>query len=242
MLALVWAGRGEVDPAGALPELAEYAGQAGLALLAGRSHRDRSQMALLDDRDRIARDMHDHVIQRLFATGLSLQSAGRVAQHPMVATRLDEAVDELDVAIKEIRHAIYELHQPRPDQSARQDLTHLVQSFARGLGFVPTVLLEGPVSELDPTLRSDVTAVLREGLSNVMRHAGASSVDVQVHVTPDEVRIDIVDDGVGLGDRGPRSGLANLDERASTAGGTFDIRSAPSGGTVLGWCVPLDRA
>ncbi|MDN5791118.1 MAG: GAF domain-containing protein [Micrococcales bacterium] len=242
VLVLAWAAHSEIDPTGILPELTDYAGQVGLALLAGRSQRDRSQMALLDDRDRIARDMHDHVIQRLFATGLSLQSAARVAQHPMVQARLDEAVDELDVAIREIRHAIFELHQSRPAHDAEQDLTSLGHSFTRGLGFAPAVIVDGPVDQLDPALRSDIVAVVREGLTNVVRHAQAHRADVRVSMAQGRVTIEIVDDGVGLGDRRQRSGLANLAERAIAAGGTFDTRTGQAGGTVLSWCVPLDRA
>ena len=95
-------------------------------------------MALLEDRDRIARDMHDHVIQRLFATGLSLQSAARLAQHPTVRARLDDAVDDLDSAIKDIRHTIFELHRPLPAGDLSSEVEFLVDSFAETLGFAPS--------------------------------------------------------------------------------------------------------
>ena len=147
-------------------------------------------MALLDDRDRIARDMHDHVIQRLFATGLSLQSAGRVATQPIVQARLDEAVDDLDAAIKEIRHAIFELHQPVSLLSPREELDRLVASYATGLGFAPDLVVEGEVADLDPALRSDVLAVVREGLSNVSRHAQASNAGLRVVIDDEEVSVE----------------------------------------------------
>ena len=160
--------------------LSDFAQQAGLALDAARAQRDRARMALLEDRDRIARDMHDHVIQRLFATGLSLQSAARLAEHPTVRARLDDAVDDLDGAIKDIRHTIFELHRPLPTGELRSEVEFLVDSFAESLGFSPELVIEGRLNDLSPALEADLIAVVREGLANVARHAHADRVSVRV--------------------------------------------------------------
>lgn len=239
VLVVAWDAEHEGASSEAMPALTDFAQLTGLALLARRAQRDRAAMALLDDRDRIARDMHDHVIQRLFATGLSLQSAGRVATQPLVQARLDEAVDDLDAAIKEIRHAIFELHQPISLLSPREELDRLVASYAAGLGFAPDLVVEGGLADLDPALRSDVLAVVREGLSNVSRHAKATSAGLRVVIEDEEVSVEISDDGVGVDPLRARSGLVNLAERAAAAAGEFDVYRAEPSGTRLHWRVPL---
>ncbi len=238
LLVVLW------DPdAGSLPSesmsmLTDFAQQSGLALLAGRSQRDRALMAMLDDRDRIARDMHDHVIQRLFATGLSLQAASRMATHPVVQTRLEGAVDDLDAAIKEIREAIFHLHRTvRPDETT-QRLGALVESFSEGLGFLPGLDVDGPVDTLGPALASDVMAVVREGLANAAKHAQATRVDLTVEVRPDSVCVTVTDDGGGTDPRDARGGLVNLEERAAARNGSFDVEPAVPHGTSLRWTVP----
>ncbi|MEO8829518.1 GAF domain-containing protein [Lapillicoccus sp.] len=238
VLVVAWDAEADLEPTHALPALTEYAQQVGLALLASRAQRGRSRMALVDDRDRIARDMHDRVIQRLFATGLSLQSASRIAQHPTVRVRLDEAVDDLDTAIKEIRQAIFELHAPRRDVTAAEELADIVATFSSGLGFEPDLVLRGDLSELGPSTRSDVLAVVSEGLSNISRHAHASRAQVEV-VVDDHLSIDIADDGVGMDTHQPRSGLVNLHDRATTARGSFGITQNVPTGTLLRWRVPV---
>ena len=238
VLVVVWDAEAETMPEETMPAVTEYAQQAGLALLAGRAQRDRSRMALIDDRDRIARDMHDHVIQRLFATGLSLQSAGRMAQQPMVRSRLDEAVDDLDAAIKEIRHAIFELHQPLPDTTRMHELEQLVESFSPALGFLPELVVHGQLTDMSPSPWSDVLAVVREGLSNVTRHAHATRVGVRVSAT-DTVVVEVRDDGVGTDSDDARSGLVNLRDRALRASGGFDVSRTEPGGTLLRWQVPV---
>jgi signal transduction histidine kinase len=195
-------------------------------------------MALLDDRDRIARDMHDHVIQRLFAIGLSLQSASRVAVHPGVQSRLEEAVDEIDVAIKEIRQAIYELHRSvRPDETSDR-LAQLSRSFRDTLGFAPHLHVDGPVNGLSPPLASDVLAVVGEGLANAVKHSGASSLDITVSVQAKAIVVEVADDGRGLEPSAARSGLVNLRQRAEARGGTFDLRPTTPHGATLRWVVP----
>ena len=238
VLVVTWDPQAEAKPNESMQALTEYAQQAGLALLAGRAHRDRARMVLVDDRDRIARDMHDHVIQRLFATGLSLQAASRMTDHPMVQTRLDEAVDDLDAAIKEIRHAIFQLHEPVVAKSADDELLGLVASFSDSLGFEAQMSLEGTMAVLSASLRSDVLAVVREGLSNVTRHAAAGRAGVSVEIGG-MVTVLVFDDGVGLDPAMASSGLVNLRERAVAASGDFAIRPAEPTGTRLRWRAPV---
>ncbi len=238
VLVVSWDEEAEGLPRESMPSLTDFAQQAGLALLAGRAQKDRALMALLDDRDRIARDMHDHVIQRLFATGLSLQSAGRLATHPAVQPRIEDAVDDIDAAIKEIRQAIYQLHRPvRPAETSAR-LEALARSSSEALGFVPTLDIEGPVDELAPVVASDVLAVVREGLANAAKHAGAERLDVRVTVDDESVCVVVSDDGSGVDPRRARGGLVNLAERATARGGTFEILPESPRGTVLRWRAP----
>jgi signal transduction histidine kinase len=188
-----------------MSSLTDFGLQAGLAVLARRAQQDRALMALLDDRDRIARDMHDHVIQRLLATGLSPQSAGRMATHPAVQPKIEDAVDEIDASIKEIRQAIYELQRSvRPDETLDR-LTQLGRSFTETLGFAPHLHVDGPANGLWPALAADVLAVVGEGLANAVKHSGATALDVRVLVTAQDVSVEVADDAFAA-----RSGLVNL--------------------------------
>ncbi|TQM57513.1 GAF domain-containing sensor histidine kinase [Humibacillus xanthopallidus] len=221
-----------------LPDQVAFALQAGVALTAARSHVDRATIALLEDRERIARDMHDNVVQRLFATGLSLQSTTPLAQHPVVQARLNAAVAELDSAITEIRQAIFGLHAPQPSAALPARIAHIAQSYAVSLGFTPEVTVEGAWPDtLAPPLRADVEAVVREGLANVARHAHASSARVRVSVGRG-VDVEVVDDGVGIDGHQARSGLVNLGARAEAAGGRLSLEPGAHGGTRLHWHVP----
>ena len=197
VLAVAWAMDAETFVDDVVPSLAALAQQMGLGLVAARSQQDRSRLALLEDRDRIARDMHDHVIQRLFATGLSLQSAGRFAEHPAVRTRLDEAVDSLDAAIKDIRHTIFELHRAMPARELREEIVELVRASTETLGFAPDLTIDGNLDGLTADLEADLVAVVREGLSNVVKHAAASRVSVRV-TSDDTIQVEVADDGVGV--------------------------------------------
>jgi signal transduction histidine kinase len=238
VLVVSWKVEAESLPRESMPGLTDFAQQAGLGLLAGRAQRDRALMAMLDDRDRIARDMHDHVIQRLFATGLSLQSAARLAIHPMVQPRIDDAVDDIDAAIKEIRQAIYQLHRPvRPDEISER-LRALTGSFTESLGFAPHLQTEGPLDGLGPALAAEVLAVAREGLSNAAKYAGAARVDVAVTVDDGSVCVVVVDDGHGVDPATASGGLVNLAERAAARDGTFEISPGTPKGTRLRWRVP----
>lgn len=223
-----------------MPALTSFARQAGVALVAARAQRDRARLALLEERDRIARDMHDNVVQRLFATGLSLQSAAPLAQHPVVRSRVLEAVDALDAAIKEIREAIFELHSVDPASGVLVVLEQLVEDYAQNLGFAPELVVEGRLGSLPERLRSDAIAVVREGLTNVARHASATRVSVSISIG-DELGIVIADDGVGMAPEAARSGLVNLRTRARAHGGNLTISRSASGGTVVRWHVPFER-
>jgi len=174
------------------------------------------------------------VIQRLFATGLSLQAAGRQAQNPTVATRLDEAVDELDSAIKDIRHTIFELHRERPTRQLREEFADLVRASTESLGFEPELTIDGPLDALAADLEADLVAVVREGLANVVRHAQASSVSVRI-TSAEAVRVEVDDDGVGISSHAAESGLDNLRQRAESRGGSLTLRRRTPHGTVLVW-------
>ncbi len=234
VLAVAWSPQSEPFVADLLELLGPFADQVGLALVAARSQQARSLLAQLEDRDRIARDMHDHVIQRLFATGLSLQAASRVAVAPTVRTRLDEAVESLDEAIKDIRHAIFELHRQHAPDELRLEIEKLVRRRADSLGFIPQLSIDGSLSELNPELEADVIAVIREALANVARHAQATTAHVLVRAR-DTVRVTVIDNGVGITTPSTRSGLANLNTRAAAHGGSLTLEPNDPCGTIVTW-------
>jgi signal transduction histidine kinase len=220
--------------------MSTFAGQAALALERVRAQEEREQLVVLADRERIARDLHDVVIQRLFATGLHLQSAANLAGRPEVGARINSAVDDLDATIRDIRSAIFELRTP-VNAALRADVRATVDAAAASLGFRPELRLDGPVDSAVPdAVRPDLLAVLREALSNVVRHARAGRVDVAVEVGDGCLRLTVTDNGVGPGGRvDERSGLANMRQRAVAHGGTLAVTAAPGGGTRVGWSVPL---
>lgn len=249
VLLVAWS-RDVRDPSATVGELVGVALETGVALVAGRARRDRARVSLLDDRARIARDMHDHVIQRLFATGLSLQAVSGLATHPTLRDRLEEAVGELDAAISEIRQAIFELHERR-DQGLAAHLQRVVHGLGRGAGGgpgsaaagTPRVDVDPAVEDLPQDLADDVVAVVREGVANAVRHAAADTVaaTVEVHADgPDRTVVVVVeDDGVGVDPGRPRSGLANLADRATRRGGLLHVAPRSPAGTRLEWTVPV---
>lgn len=241
VLAVAWASTAERFVDDVVPPLAALAQQMGLALVAARGQKYRSLVAVLEDRDRIARDMHDHVIQRLFATGLSLQSTVRLSEHPTVRARLDEAVDNLDAAIKDIRQTIFALHRAKPTRELREEIAELVRVSTESLGFAPVLTIEGRLTSLTAELEADLIAVIREGLTNVVRHARASSVSVRLTIRG-TIRVEVCDDGVGVSQVAVRSGLANLRQRAESRGGSLILRARTPHGTALVWEVLPDRA
>ncbi|MGV9212094.1 GAF domain-containing protein [Micromonospora sp. RB23] len=219
--------------------LGSFAGQAALAMERARGQEERELLVVLEDRERIARDLHDVVIQRLFATGLQLQSAAPMMARPEVAKRINAAVDDLDDTIRDIRRTIFELRTPMT-AALRTEIREAIELAAESLGFRPHLELTGPVDSAVPdAIRPELTAVLREALSNTVRHARATRVDVAVRVEGDRVSVTVTDDGVGCDPGAARGGLVNLRERADRLGGAFTIRPATPQGTELHWAVPL---
>lgn len=219
-----------------------FAGQAAIALRLGAAAADREQLAVLGDRDRIARDLHDLVIQRLFATGMALEGALRSMQPESAAERVRRSVDDLDMTIKEIRSTIFALQAPAPvaGEGLRSAVGQVIQTAAESLGFTPRVTFTGPVDTLvPPAIAEQLLAVLREALSNAVRHAEATEIDVELEADPSRAMLAVRDNGRGISESGRRSGLANLASRAKDVGGTFDARRGADGGTVIEWCAPL---
>jgi signal transduction histidine kinase len=217
------------------------AGAAAVAIENARLHARVGELVLLEDRERIARDLHDTVIQRLFATGLSLQGTSRLAQKPEVAARIQDAVEDLDETVKHIRTVIFGLETSAGrGTGVRQRIMTLTREAGGALGFLPAVDFAGPVDTLvDKRTGDELVATLREALSNVARHARATRVSVEVDCQ-DEITLRVVDNGRGLpaepGDRG--LGLRNMASRAEALGGRFDLRPGDDGGAVLEWTVP----
>lgn len=221
-----------------------FAANAALGIEFARAQEDRQRLAVFEDRDRIARDLHDLVIQRLFAIGLGLQGMTRLMVRPEISERIGGFVDELDQTIREIRRSIFSLQEP-PDGpvSLRGEMLRVLQDAAGALGFEPTMSLDGPLDSLVPDeMRPDALASLRESLSNVARHAEAGSANVNVVVDRDgqELRITVRDNGKGMMlPPSRRSGLANIAQRAERWTGRCEIDSAPGQGTTIVWAVPL---
>ncbi|GAA1570590.1 MULTISPECIES: sensor histidine kinase [Streptomyces] len=225
-----------------------FAGQAALALELADRRRDAEQVSLLEDRDRIARDLHDQAIQRLFATGMTLQSAQRFVDHPEASERLARAVDDLDATIKIIRSTIFGLrdHEAGTGSRLRARAVEAVEGASAALGFAPALHMEGLLdTDVPPAVADEVLAVLREALANVARHARAAHADVSVVADDGLLTVTVTDDGVGLPAGGRRSGLRNLGVRAARLGGRMDVAARDRGpggaprGTRLVWQVPL---
>ena len=243
LLVVDWLTPVEVPDSDARQLIADFAAQCAVTLMLAEARREQERLAVYEDRDRIARDLHDLVIQRLFATGMLLQGTSRVADLPQpAAERLSRAVDELDETIREIRQTIFALHEPIEDggDGARgRILREAVQSGAL-LGFDPAVRFVGTVDALvTADLTEHLVAVLREALTNAAKHARAGRVEVLVEADAGGVTLCVTDDGVGVGEGGRRSGLANLSARAAAAGGTCIVeRVSDEGGTRLTWSAP----
>ncbi|MFC7360781.1 sensor histidine kinase [Nocardioides astragali] len=219
--------------------LAGFADQVALSLDRTQALAERQELALISDRERIARDLHDIVIQRLFATGLQLQGVAAMAGDGAVTDRLDAAVADLDDTIKAIRGTIFELQDRRGD-SLRAGIRSLVKEYVPVLGFTPVVRTSGPVDTVvPPALGSQLLAVLREAISNVARHALADGAEVDVVVAGDRLELRVADDGVGLPSEVTESGLRNARRRADDLGGTLEVSPVGERGTVLVWRVPL---
>lgn len=214
-----------------------FAEQAALSLQVSRFHRDRQKLALFEDRDRIGRDLHDLVIQRLFAVGLSLQGAARKAD-AHVADRLEAAIDDLDVTIKDIRKTIFELGIAAESNDIQAEVTRLVDRAATTLKFRPSLAFDGPVRTL---VRDDqapeLLAVLSESLSNAARHADATRVTVHLSAG-EEIMLEVSDNGRGIPAGTAESGLRNMRERALRHGGWCTVESSEGRGTCVRWAIP----
>jgi signal transduction histidine kinase len=240
VLALAWtpthaASFASVDPT--LP--VRFAEQAALALQVVRSREDQQRLAVLQDRDRIGRDLHDLVIQRLFAIGLGLQGASRVTDDEAVGARLEAAVDGLDATIKDIRRTIFALGSRDDATDLQAEVSRMVDRAAGTLKFQPSLRFEGPVrTRIGPNAAPDVLAVLGEALSNAARHAQATTVDVALSVG-DAIVLEVTDDGTGIAGDVAESGLRNIRERAAQHGGHCDISTSETG-TRVRWVIPVE--
>ncbi|MFD5393251.1 GAF domain-containing protein [Streptomyces sp. NPDC127097] len=223
--------------------LLTFAGQAALAMEMADQRQGIEQLALLKDHERIARDLHDLAIQRLFATGMTLQSALRFVDHPEANERLLRAVDGLDETIKIIRSTIFGLRTHDTHRAAhglRARTVNVVEQATRTLGFAPALHMEGLVdTEVPAEIAEHVPAVLGEALSNIARHAHATTANVSLVARGGNLRLTVRDNGVGMRGDGRHSGLRNLTKRAESLGGEMTLEAPPEGGTTLVWRVPL---
>ncbi|WP_435865067.1 GAF domain-containing protein [Streptomyces spectabilis] len=234
-----------------VPLVSRFADQAAIALELARHRTESEELAVLKDRDRIARDLHDLAIQRIFATGMTLQSATRMIEQPDAAERVARAVRDLDTTVQIIRSTIFELRSAGDDRGGpglRRRLPDTARLAAQSLGFSPSLRIDGPVDSTVPAdVAEHVLAVAAEALSNVARHAGARHADVVLAVPAagDAVVLTVTDDGVGILPKADRSrrggGLANLRSRAEQCAGTLTVETPAEGGTRIEWRVPLPR-
>jgi two-component system sensor histidine kinase DevS len=218
--------------------LVAFADQVSMAWQLASSQRRMHELEVLSERDRIARDLHDHVIQRLFAVGLSLQGVIPRARTPDVQHRLADTVDELQAVIQEIRSTIFDLHGGSSGSTRlRQRIEEAVGAFS-GQDLRTSVHFVGPLSVVDPTLADHAEAVVLEAVSNAVRHGGARSLTVHVRVD-DDLTLEVTDDGCGMPPDVTASGLHNLRARADEVGGRLAIEDTPGGGTTMRWSAPL---
>jgi signal transduction histidine kinase len=221
-----------------LDMIVAFADQAALAWQLATSRQRMNELKVISERDRIARDLHDHVIQRLFAMGLTLQGTIARAQSAEVAQRLTDTVDELQNVIQEIRTTIFDLHGGALGANRlRQRIDEAVAAFA-GQGIRTSVRFVGPLSVVDATVADHAEAVVREAVSNAVRHSGARTLSVEVRVE-DELSVEVTDDGCGIPAEVTPSGLDNLRARAEEVGGHVTVSDAPGGGTAVRWIAPL---
>jgi len=239
-------GRQPFAPAAA-EMVATFAAQAAVAVELAEHRKESERLSVFEDRDRIARDLHDLVIQRLYATGMSLEGAMPLIARPEVATRLRTAVDAMDETIKDIRATIFALQARTSDKppSTRARILAVADEMSGPLGFAPSLRLSGPLDDvITRELAEQLLNALREALSNAARHAKAGRVDVTIEASGGNgagghVVLRVRDDGVGIGGSVRRSGLRNLSERAQQFGGAMQVEPAAGGGTELEWRVPL---
>ena len=220
---------------------ASFANHAALAIELSAARTQQQLNALLEDRERIAADLHDHVVQQLFGTGLSLQGLAASIGPSPTRNRLAVAVGDLDRVIAQIRSTVFQLqhHQRAPGEGVRDRLLDVLADVRAPLGFDPGLRFSGPFDDLPGDVVDDVLAVLREALTNVGKHAGASTADVDLHSGRGRVTLCVTDDGRGVGASTRRSGMANMRSRAEGRGGECGITSVRPRGTRLYWSVPV---
>jgi signal transduction histidine kinase len=225
-----------------------FANHAAVALELADARADQQRIVLLEDRDRIARDLHDHVIQRLFGAGLSVEGVASGMPATPATARLAEVVTNIDETIRQIRTSIFQLRGPLAVGTGglRARLLEVARELRPLLGFDAHMDFVGPVDAAIPDeLADEVVAVVREGLTNVARHANAKQASVEVRASGARLDIEMTDDGVGLGSADHTGGLANLRRRAELLGGSFEVisplpeRHDREGGTSLRWAIPL---
>ncbi|GHE81509.1 histidine kinase [Amycolatopsis deserti] len=222
-----------------LPLAAAFADQAALALQLAEDQRSLNELKVVSDRDRIARDLHDHVIQRLFAHGLALQSTHMRSRNPEIQRRLADMIDDVQNIVAEIRTAIFDLHGGlHGTTQLRKRLNEIIAEVTGDTGLRTTVRMSGPIGVVGSELAEHAEAALREALSNAVRHARATTLTITVSVDDDLV-IDVVDNGTGIPGKVARSGLHNLAERATQAGGRCLVTALDGGGTRLTWSAPV---
>ena len=226
--------------------LAAFAAQAGLVLVLAEGSTARQRLDLYEERERIARDLHDVIVQRLYAAGMQLDLLARKPSRKLPkadATRLGDAVDQLDAAIADVRAVVRALRNPDPEDGAATDLAESVRAevaTARELlGFEPSCECSGDLAGLPVEIADHARAALREALSNVVRHAGAVHVSVTVARDGGTLRLTVADDGCGIPEGVSKRGLQNLHERAVRLGGTCTVRSSARSGTTVTWTVPV---
>ena len=203
--------------------------------------RAQTELDTLEDRERIARDLHDTVIQRLFAAGLALQATASRIRDEDVERRIEDVVDQLDETIRELRYAIFGLESRGAGAGLREQIVRVLSEEQKGLGFEPKLIIGGSLESVGEDAAAQLLPTLRETLSNVARHARATSAEVTVDVGPD-LTLRVLDDGVGVGDDpGTGKGIRNMESRAERLGGTLRITQRDPSGTVLEWKVPLSR-
>ncbi|QDW31412.1 GAF domain-containing sensor histidine kinase [Arthrobacter sp. KBS0702] len=219
---------------------AVFGSHVALALELARVHRLREELLVFTDRDRIARDLHDLVIQRLFAAGLSVQSLTRFTKDELATERIRNITGELDEAIRSLRDTIYSLKSSSGETELLSGrIRRVTRSSAKSMPFTPRLTLTGPVDAVTPDKADNVVAVVSEGLSNAIRHSGADSIAVSVAVIKGRVTVVITDNGSGFNDSLERNGLSNLEDRARMLDGQCTITTAPDEGTSVEWSVPL---
>jgi signal transduction histidine kinase len=226
--------RWELDPV--VPQ--RFADQAALVLQVVRAQADRAQLAVFVDRDRIGRDLHDLVIQRLFGIGLMLDNTLKLVADEPAVDRLSSAIDDIDQTIKDIRRTIFALSSSDESTDLRAEMSRILHHWSKLLGFIPETRLIGPVdSVVSDEVREQLVAVLGETMSNIVRHAAASKVVVQLDVERD-ISLLVTDNGRGIEPGRPGNGLRNIRDRAVLLGGTCVLDSQEGGGTTVVWTVP----